>query len=204
MNHKRKHGFLYRIDKLSVYLPAVAMAVLALGTVWLVRNAPSFIEGQKEVVVNNDPDYRMADFAVRSYNAQGRMVTEMHGDKGRHYPLTDILEIDTVRVRSITEDGRVITATAQSGTSFNNGQEIILRGDAVVIQAANGTQPKLEFQGQELTLWPKENKVQSDLPVVMFRGADKMTGDSLKYDKNSQQVEVNGRVRSTLQPAPAK
>lgn len=204
MSAKNKRGFWSRIDKLSIYLPAVAMAVLALGTFWLVRNAPSFIEGQKEAVLSNDPDYRMADFAVRSYNAQGRMVTEMHGDKGRHYPVTDILEVDTVRVRSITEDGRVITATAKSGTSFNNGQEIVLRGDAVVIQAAHGTQPKLEFQGQELMLWPKDNRVQSDLPVVMFRGADKMTGDSLKYDKNSQQVEVNGRVRSTLQPSPSK
>lgn len=200
MGKKNKQGFWSRIDKLSVYLPAVAMAVLALGTFWLVRNAPSFVAEQKQVEVSNDPDYRMADFAVRSYNDQGRMVTEMHGDKGRHYPVTDILEVDNVRVRAIAEDGRITTATAHTGTSFNNGQEIILRGDAVVIQEPHGTQPKLEFQGQELTVWPDEDKVQSDLPVVMFRGADKMTGNSLKYNKNTQLVEVDGRVRSTLQP----
>lgn len=204
MNKKSKHGFWYRADKLSVYLPALAMAVLALATFWLVRNAPSFMEGQVQREISNAPDYRMEVFAVRSYDQQGRMVSEMYGDKGRHYPVTDVLEIDNVRVRSIADNGRITTASANTGSSYQNGQKIVLSGNAIVIQEPHQGQPRLEFRGEELMIWPDEDRVQSNKPVTLFRGADKMTGNSLKYDKNTQVFDVNGRVRSTLLPKTTK
>lgn len=199
----KSRSFRYRLDKMSVYLPAVAMAVLALITFWLARNAPSFVPEEPSSLAATDPGSLMQDFSVRNYARNGRLTTELYGESGRHFPVRDIWEIDAIRVRAIAENGRVTTATAKLGTSNGAGTEMSLQGNAVVVQEALGQAPRLEFHGEELKLWPDQERVQSELPVTLIRGADRMTGDSLDYDKNTQLVEIKGRVRSTLLPATA-
>lgn len=200
---RQKRGLRYRLDKWSIYFPALAMAALALVTFWLARNAPSFVQSEEPALAVADPDYQLADFAVRNYSQSGRLTVEIHGDKGHHYPQAETLEVDNIQLRAIAENGRVTTASALMGTSNSAGTEMSLRGNARVVQEAFGETPRLEFQGDELLVWPKEERVRSDKPVTLLRGADRMTGDTLVYDKNAGIVEISGRVRGVLQ-APGK
>ena len=190
----------YGIDKFSVYLPVFVMALLALATFWLARNAPTFVQEVQVDLTSTDPDYAMRDFAVRTYAGSGNLTVQIYGESGQHYPVRDLLEVHRIRVRFVADNGRVTTASAQTGTSNGKGTEMSLRGNAVVVQEPLAQSPRLEFQGEELLLWPEENRVQSNLPVTLLRGADRMSGDTLYYDKNRQQIEIKGRVRTTLQP----
>ncbi|THU05178.1 LPS export ABC transporter periplasmic protein LptC [Lampropedia puyangensis] len=204
-NHKRT--LRYRLDKLSVYGPVLVMALLALGTYWLARSVPQMSQPAAEVMAPDEPDYTITQFAARSYNPDGRLSVELFGTKAKHYPATDQLVVDQLRMRAVTEDGRILTATANSGTSNGAGTEVHLQGNAVVVQLPTATSPRLEFRGEELRVWPDEERVSSDLPVELLRGSDRMTGESLAYDKKTQTTEIDGRVRSTIQPAtrpPAK
>ena len=193
-------------DQLSVYLPVVLMAVLALGTWWLVRNAPKPALIVEARPAGHQPDYFMKSFSVKSFDAKGRLQSEVEGEQARHYPDTDTLEIDTVRVRSVRMDGSVTVATANRGLSNADGSEVQLFGNAVVTRDAQPARaggiapPRLQFEGEFLHAFTQAERVRSNQPVTLTRGNDRFTADSLDYDNLDQVLQMRGRVRGTLMP----
>ncbi|MFY8014304.1 MAG: LPS export ABC transporter periplasmic protein LptC, partial [Limnohabitans sp.] len=54
------------LDRLALYLPAVLMALFALGSWWLVRSLPSFFAEPSTKQVRQEPDYFLEHFSVKS------------------------------------------------------------------------------------------------------------------------------------------
>ncbi|GAB2741183.1 hypothetical protein GCM10027019_21210 [Melaminivora jejuensis] len=195
-------------ERVSLYLPVLLMALLALGTWWLVRNAPKPQLPVADRPASHEPDYYMRDFSVKSFEADGRLGSELRGTLLKHYPDTDTLEVDQARMRSTGEDGRVLTARAHRALSNADGSEVQLFGQAQVVReplappGGGAPTPRLEFAGEFLHAWVKEERVRSHQPVTLRRGSDTFTADSLEYDHLSQVLELRGRVRGSL-AAPA-
>ena len=193
-------------DRLSIYLPVLLMGLLALGTWWLVRNAPAPLLPTTERAPTHQPDYVMKGFAVKSFDGTGRLQSEVKGAVGRHYPDTDTLEIDQVHMRSTTPQGRVTVATANRALSNADGTEVQLFGNAIVtrepLPARPGApaQPRLEFRGEFLHAYTQTERVRSDQPVTLTRGNDRFTADGMDYDNLDQVLQLRGRVRGVLQP----
>ena len=193
-------------DAATVYLPVVLMGLLALGTWWLVRNAPMPQMPRAEVERRHEADYFMRDFSVKNFDAAGRLQSELQGSLARHYPDTDTIDIDAVRMRSQAPDGRVTHATANRALSNGDGTEVQLFGNAVVTREAlvlpNGQkQPKLEFRGEFLHAWTQTERVSSNQPVTLTRGKDRFTANSMDSDNLEQVLEMRGRVQGTIAPA---
>ena len=98
-------------DRVSIYLPLVLMGALALGTYWLVRNSPVSGTPQLSKTVKHEIDYFMRQFTIKSFDDAGLLKSEVNGAEARHYIDTDILEIDQPRIRSVGEQGRLVTST---------------------------------------------------------------------------------------------
>lgn len=193
-------------DQVSIYLPIILMGLMALGTYWLARNTPVFGLPEAPRPARHEPDYYMRGFSVKTFDAAGRLKSEVIGSEARHYPDTDTLEIDKPRIRSYNERGDLTVATAIRALTNADGSEVQLLGEAVVTRepsrSANGrTTPKLEFQGEFLHAFLNTEQVKSHKPVVLLRGPDRFSADSLDYDNVSRVLELNGRVRGTLVPA---
>ncbi len=202
LNRMVRHGW----DQLSIYLPVVLMGLLALGTWWLVRNAPMPQLPVVERQQGHQPDYYMKSFSVKTFDATGRLQSEVQGDVARHYIDTDTLEIDKVHMRSVSLDGRVTVATANRGLSNADGSEVQLFGNAIVtrqpVPAKPGAPglPQLEFRGEFLHAFTKTERVLSNQPVVLARGNDRFTADTMTYDNLDQVLQLRGRVRGILMP----
>ena len=193
-------------DQLSLYLPVMLMGLLALGTWWLVRNAPAPLLPTTERAPTHQPGYVLRGLAVKSFDGPGRLQSEVKGAVGRHYPDTDTLEIDQVQMRSTTPQGRVTVATANRALSNADGTEVQLFGNAIVtrepLPARPGApaQPRLEFRGEFLHAYTQTERVRSDQPVTLTRGNDRFTADGMDYDNLDQVLQLRGRVRGVLQP----
>lgn len=195
-------------DALSIYLPVIVMAFLALGTYWLVRNTPSLSTPEVERPARHEPDYFMRDFSVKTFDPTGRLKSEVYGTEARHYPDNDTLEIDKARVRSFDKEGRLTTATADRALSNADGSEIQLFGNAIVVREAvagsgpgsKGT-PRLEFRGEFLHAFMESERVKSHKPVVLIRGSDRFTADTMDYDNLERLMLLNGRVRGVIMPS---
>lgn len=196
-------------EKFSLYLPIILMGMLALGTWWLVRNAPAPVAAAAASANPHQPDYFMKLFSVKSFDATGRMQSEIKGEMGRHYPDTDTLEVDKVHMRSVTPQGLVTLATADRALSNADGSEVQLFGNAVVTReaipgGAGTAQPRLEFRGEFLHAFTQTERVRSDQPVVLIRGNDRFTADAMEYDHLDQVLQLRGRVRGVLMPAASR
>lgn len=193
-------------DRLSLYLPILIMGVLALATYWLVRSTPEFAPPEAPRPPTHEPDYFMKKFSVRAFDASGRLKNEVSGDLAKHYPDTDLLEIDGVRIRAFNEQGALTTATARQAISNSDGSEVKLIGNARVVREAGSGKadaPRLEFRGEFLHAFTKTEQVKSDKPVTLVRGKDVFVADSMAFDNIKQVIELRGRVKGTLTPQQA-
>ena len=195
----------WAFDRLTLYLPVLLMGALAMATYWLVRNTPVHSEAASAAVVQHLPDYFMRNFAVKTFDAQGQLKSEVKGRETRHYPDTDTLEIDQVEIRSFDQQGRLTTATARQALTNSDASEVTLIGNAQVLRAATVSpagkaQPAMSFQGEQLHAFVNTEQVSSNQPVTLTRGQDRFTADSMDYDNQQQVMLMQGRVKGVLFP----
>jgi lipopolysaccharide export system protein LptC len=191
-------------DRLSLYVPMLLMAVLALSTYWLVRSTPDFAPVELAKPPSFEPDYVMSGFAVKTFDTTGRLKSEVSGAQARHFPHSDQLEISSVRIRSFNARGQLTVASADRALTDSDGREVELLGNATVVREAVGgphPAPRLSFSGEHLHANTLTEKIRSDKPVRLTRGADQFQADTLALDNLAQVVELRGRVRGTIAPA---
>ena len=188
-------------DLLAAYLPLLLMAVLALGTWWLVKSSPNPQDAAPALPARHVPDYTMERFSVQRFAADGRLQGQIEGDQLRHYPDTDTIEIDNARIHAYGPTGQLTVATARRALSNGDGSEVQLIGNAEVQREAVAGQPAINFRGEFLHAFFNTEELRSHLPVVVRRGATELHADGLNYKNLDQQVKLDGRVRASFPPA---
>ena len=194
--------YLRAIDTVSTYLPLLLMAMLALGTWWLVKNTPLFEADRAAAPLRHEPDYTMTQFMVQRFGPNGAMRVQIEGDAMRHYPDTNTFEIDNPRIRAIGDDRRVTTATARSALSNRDGSEVQLSGGAHVVREAVATEKAseqaIDFRGEFLHYFQFSERLRSHLPVVVTQGGTEVRADAMAYDNLSRMLDLKGHVRAVL------
>lgn len=192
-------------DRVTIYLPIILTALLALGTYWLVRNAPKLLEATPAQAPTHEPDYFMRGFVLKSFLPDGAMRSEMKGKEGRHFPDTDTFEVDGLRMQTLSKAGLLMHASADRGLSNADATEVQLFGNAVVVRDAGASKDgkpaaRLEFRGDFLHAFLDTERVRSNKPVTLIRGNDSFTADSMDYDNATGVANLQGRVRGMLSP----
>jgi lipopolysaccharide export system protein LptC len=188
------------VEVLSSYLPLLLMTVLALGTWWLVKNTPLAGESRVAAPLRHEPDYEMRNFAVQRFTPLGPLRAQIEGDVLRHYPDTDTLEIDNVRLRAIGPDGRVTLASARRAIANGAATEVQLLGGAEVVREAVAGDEALQFRGEFLHAFLDTERVRSHLPVTVTRGTTEVHADGMEYSHLDRLIQFSGRMRASFQP----
>lgn len=192
--HWRVLGFL------SAYLPLLIVALLALGSWWLVQRAPSGGGDNGVAPLRHEPDYEMHKFSVQRFASAGALNAQIEGDELRHYPDTDTVEIDNVRMRSIGPDGRVTVATAKRAISNGAGTEVQLLGNAQVVSEAVGDNEPITFRSDFLHAFLDTERVRTHLPVTVVKGAMQVSTQGMDYSHLDRVVNFSGRTRAVFPP----
>ena len=190
-------------DALSSYLPLLLMAALALATWWLVENSPRPPAVVGERPLSKEPDYTMTAFSLDRFDAAGRLKLRIEGERLRHYPATDRIEVDSVQIRSVAEDGRVTLASAARAIGNGDGSEVQLLGGAeVTSEDANGS--PLLMRGEFLHAFLVTERVKSHLPVVVQTAGTEIRAAAMEYDHAARRFDLQGPMRVVMAPrAPA-
>jgi lipopolysaccharide export system protein LptC len=191
-------------DQLVVYLPVLLMGFLALGSYWLVRNAPPAKATAADRALTHEADYFLRKFSVKTFTHEGKLKHELFGGLAKHYPDTDTIEIDNVRIHNYNEQGNLTTVTsANHAISNGDNTEVQLYGNAKSIRessldASGVLQPKVEIKGEFLHTFVNEERLKSHLPVTIRRGNSDISADSLDYDNLSRVANMQGRVKAVI------
>jgi len=192
------------LDRLALYLPAILMAVFALGSWWLVRSLPSFFNETVAPSVRHEPDYFLQNFSVKSFDSQGRLMRELSGEHAQHFPDTDTLDIQKVQLRGHSQEGQQVNAVADKALAKGDGTQVTLVGNVHISQpastSATGLRAATEMRSQEIKAFVKEERLVSDVPVEVRRGQDLFTAEKMQMNSKTGEYELSGRVRGTVHP----
>ena len=181
---------------LSAYLPLLLMALLALGTWWLVQNTPRPDLPRAAAPPRHEPDYTMQGFTLQRFGADGRLRVQVQGTQLRHYPDTDTLEIDGVTIRALASDGSVTRASARRALSNGDASEVQLLGGAQVVREATAAGPQIEFDSEFLHAFLDTERLRSHLPVRLRQGASDLRVGAIDYDHLTRVARLGAPVRA--------
>lgn len=180
-------------------LPLFLMALLAAATWWLVQSTPTPDRARAPTEVRHEPDYEMRGFSVQHYAAAGPARGVIEGDVVRHYPDTETLEIDGVRLRWRDDEGHTLRATAARAVVDDQGDTVRLSGGvAVVRDRLPSEEAALTFTGEEMVFDRRSDQVRSTRPVTLRQGQSVIEARSLVYDHGDGRLELQGAVKGRL------
>jgi lipopolysaccharide export system protein LptC len=184
-------------DALSSYLPLLLMGLLALGSWWLLKNAPAPPQAPKETGVRIEPDYTMTNFVLERFEPGGRLKARIQGAQMRHYPDTDRIEIDQLQFQAWSPDGRVTRASATRGLSNGDASEVQLSGLARV-DSVDAQGRVTTMRSEFLHLFTVLERVQTHLPVQVNTGASEFRARAMNYDHGRGLLQAQGPLKATL------
>lgn len=196
------------IERATLYLPVLLMGLLALASYWLLQATPRQTTAGAPPPEVHQPHHVMRGFVVRTHGADGALQTEVLGQEARMYPDDGSMELDQPRVRNFSPDGVLTTLSADHGWTNKAQDEFVLRGSARVVreprQLGDGQRlPRLEFQGEHLRVFSEQRRIVSEEPVLLLRGADRISGNRLEHSDTQRVSVFTGRVRAVLSPRSA-
>lgn len=192
------------IDALGSYLPLLVMALLALGSWWLVKNTTLPEVARAPAPVRHEADYTMHRFSVQRFTPDGFLRAQIEGETLLHFPDTDTLEIERPQVQGYSSDGSLTLASAQRAVSNSDASEVQLLGDArVTHHAATPGDEGLAFRGEFLHAFLKQEQLRSHLPVTVTRGGTVIRAEGFEYDHLQRTVVMKGRVKASFAALPS-
>jgi lipopolysaccharide export system protein LptC len=196
---------------LSAYLPVLLMGFLAAGSWWLVKNTPTPESPTEAVPPRHVPDYRMNDFELQRFDKAGTLRFRIEGRELRHYPDTDTVEIDAVRLRGLGSDGALTEATALRALSNADGSELQLLGEVRVRRFEPGpggalaARPQLEIEGEFVHAFLSRELLRSHLPMrVRSAGGGELQAQSVEYSHLNGQLRLGGHTSARFLNPPQR
>ncbi len=186
-------------------LPLLLMGLLTALTWWLIKNTPTPDDAPADARASTAPDYTMRGFAVSSYGVDGSLRSRLEGDVLHHYPSSDTVEVDGVRLRAVDAAGRLTLGSAQRAVSNGDATQVRLLGEARVVREpapGEGAAARVEIFGEALQIDTQAQRVRSDQPVTLLTGRGRLRAGSLDYSHADGIGRLGGRVTGELRPLP--
>ncbi len=183
------------------YMPILLMALLASSTWWLIKNSPTAKPPTTAQPPRHEPDYEMRHFSVQRHSQNTNADTKIEGEHVRHYPDTDTLEIDRVRLRTVNAQGQVTTAVAHSALAKGDASEVELLGNAEVTRE-NGPNlaNSVHVQSNHLHAFIDAEKLVSHKPVTISQAGTQVKAEAMTYTHQDGIIVFTGRPRATFAP----
>lgn len=194
---RRRRRRLSLRDSLTAYLPLLLMVMLALGTWWLVKNTPAPAQPRATRILSGEPDYSMSGFSLQRFAPDGTLGVTLEGRQLHHYPESDRIEIESLKLVALAEAGRTTTATARKAVSNTRASEVRLEGGAQVRSRTEQGQD-VEIDSEFLHYTAQPERVQTNRPVRVRVGPNLVHAGGMSYEWASRRLELLPPIRAEL------
>ena len=174
--------------------PAIVAILLLLalvaGTWWAADYARRSIPIDPPRRITHEPDSWATDFTMVRTDEKGIAINRLEGERMQHYPDDDSYEITRARAVGQQPGSPITVGTSNTAVMDQNGDRIIMKGDAHVRRQPGQDVPVLDVKSDELTLLPDQDVVFTDLPALVVHGKSVMNGTGMRYDNKTRQLQV--------------
>ena len=108
------------------------------------------------------------------------------------------------RMATLYADRPQVKASADTGISLDAGKTAVFSGRVEVTRAGDIDNAPLRFTTSHLTVYPDEQRMETDAFVRLESGTDVTSGRGMTFDNMERTVDILSDVRTIVLPKAAK
>lgn len=178
--------------------PLALMFALALLTLWLDRTVRE--EGAQPSVRRHNPDFIISNFTITNYDRDGAVESVLSARRMTHYPDDDSTELEAPRVVQTKPGKARMTLTAERGALSQDGVDVFLRDNVVVVRDPHETSPEQRMTTSFLHIVRGKSLVRTDREVQIYQQDKELNGRGMEYDNETGLLLLHERVRGRFDP----
>jgi len=189
-------------DRITAIIAVLLLALLAATTYWYSQTTR--LGALAQPVSREGPDVVVDRVAMTQFDAEGRAVNKLIGERVTHFPSDDRVEVVRPRLISLREDQPQLDAKAEHARVEDSGARVILSGNVTLIRAASEDgEPSMRMTTDRLVALPDSEQFSTDAPVEIERGGSRIHAVGMDYDNIKRTVKFRSKVRGTIEPSAA-
>lgn len=176
----------------------------AAGSFWLLQ-VMQREDGELGVSPSRDePDYIVEKFSFVRMAPDGQPHYLFYGDKLTHMPLNDASDVDKPVLKTIVPGQPIMTVTSQHARIFHGENKVELTGDVDVHRPQSASARYLRLDTEALTVFPDEDRMESDQKVSMVLGTSTLTGVGMQANNATRQIDFRSKGHIVFPPKAAR
>jgi lipopolysaccharide export system protein LptC len=177
-------------ERFALIISVGILFILVASTWWAADYAQRAVDIDPPSRLTHEPDNWAKTLVLLRTNQQGQVFQRLEGDLMEHFPDDDSYEILKPRAFVLRPQNPLIIATSRTATIYDNGDRIVMHGDAVILRMGDQERAPLNFRSDELTMLVKQDITYTDLPATAVSGRSRMSGVGMRYNNASQTLDV--------------
>lgn len=177
-------------EKFSIVFSFAILIILVMGTWWAAEYAQNAVEIDPPSKNTHEFDNWAKNPVIVRTNPEGQVITRLEGDRMEHFPDDDSYEVETPRAFSLRPENPLTVGTAKAATIYDEGDKIIMKGDAVLLRLGDANHQPLNFRSDVITILVKEDISFTDLPAVAINGRSRLNGIGMLYNNATREIDV--------------
>jgi len=173
---------------------------VAAGSFWLVQVVNQSGQEAQADRFRDEPDYIIDRFSTVRMNKEGQPSYIISGDKLTHRPIDDSSLIDKPFVHGLSSGQPPMDIHAQTAYVDQGNTRVRLNGNVDVMRPATPQAQGLRLQTSTLTVYPDEERMETDAKVEMQAGQATASGTGMKANNATRQIALGGRGTMTIPP----
>jgi lipopolysaccharide export system protein LptC len=178
--------------------PLLLMLALAGLTFWLERLVREE-EGAHPSLRRHDADYIVDNLSHTRYNAEGAVESTLAAARMLHYPDDDSTELVAPRLVQTKPKESRVTLTADRGTLSQDGEEVFLYGNVVVVRDGGPDRPEIRMRTSFMHVVQSQSIIRTDKEVVITEPDRFLSGRGMEYRNDTRELFLRARVRGQFE-----
>jgi len=182
----------------------LAGTFFAFGSFWMLQ---VMLRGDGEFdpdLSKNEPDYIVEKFSFVRMSPEGKPRYLFYGAKLTHLPLGDASDVEQPILKSLVPDAPPLTITSLRARIHHEQNKVDLLGNVDIHRPASPTTRFLSLKTEALTVFPDEDRMQTDQKVSMVLGEATVAGIGMQANNATRQIDLGGRGQIVYPPNAAR
>ncbi len=188
-------------DRFPTIMSVVILVALVIGTWVAAEHTKRAVVIEAAAKKTHEPDSWSRNFTVVRTNEAGLPISRLVGQYMEHFPDDGSYDITHPVATNVPKEGRVTQGTANMGTVLDEGNRIVLMGDAFVsrLPEKDDTDP-MNVRSEKMTMLVDEDVVYTDLYAVARDGRKRLSGIGMHYDNKTGELSVKQSTDVEISP----
>jgi lipopolysaccharide export system protein LptC len=188
-------------DRFPTIMSVVILVALVIGTWVAAEHTKRAVVIEAAAKKTHEPDSWSKNFTVVRTNEAGLPISRLVGEYMEHFPDDGSYDITNPIATNVPNEGRVTQGTAKMATVLDEGNRIVLKGNAQVFRLPekDDTDP-MNVRSEEMTMLVDEDVAYTDLPAVARDGRTRLSGIGMRYNNKTGELSVKQSTDVEISP----